>query len=709
MLRDPPLRYLIERQCARESRALITAAHVRPHSYSNTHTGAKRLMLRSRSLADHSNLRRRCAPAQARVRTGYGRIAIAALTAIAMAVLLLSRELSAAPPSPAPATTASTTADPQVKTIHTREIEFNVPFRIDPPDPASRRAVEVQLHVSVNGGNWKVESTAAPEEKVLRFRAHGDGQYAFMVRTRDDQGNLQPATPPAPEMIVVVDTDPPVLELVAERGAPGEIRARWRSSDPHLVAKSMRVEYQLGSAGAWLPVAVDNPKTTSTSAAGEATWIVDAAAKKINIQAHVLDEAHNIAKTLRTIDLAAASAEKGADWRPLGTPRESSNDVVTNWPGERTNDTLLGSGPPAMSNSFPGIDGPRPGAYDRTQYAGHKRSSRGPVGEMVLPREATPTHEILPPPAPETQLAQPGAETVLPVPGGPDVFDPPGGPNERRQPAPQTRRELDVFDDGPRLSQASEGTEPVAPGEAVPSGPPVGFVPRPTAAKVNDPTEESSDHPRMVKSERFELDYDVEEIGRAGVAKVEVWGTKNGGKTWESYGVDADNRSPITVKVDGEGLYGFRIVIESGAGLRGDAPRPGDKPDVWVGVDTTKPMVRITGAEVGIGLQAGDMVIRWDAHDARLAERPISIYYSTKAGGPWVTIATGLENSGRFVWRLDTDAPERVYLRIAVRDEAGNVEQYDTPDPVGLDPIRPKGRIRSVRPADAAMLNRPRM
>jgi hypothetical protein len=493
---------------------------------------------------------------------------------------------------------------------------------------------------------------------------------------------------------------------VAERGAPGEIRAHWRSSDPHLLPKSMRVEYQLGSAREWLPVAVDNPKTTATSAAGEAIWIVDASAKKINIQAQVLDEAGNVAKTLRTIDLAVASPDKGANWRPLGAEKEPANDVVTNWPGERTNDTLLGGGPPAMSNSFPGVDGPRPGKYDQRQYAGKTRRPSGPQGEVVLPRESVPQHEMLPAPAPETQLAQPGAETVLPIPSSPDVFDEPRGPTERRQAAPRTPRDVETLDDGPRLSQASDGTEPVAPGEAVPAGPPAGYAQRPTAAKVDRPAEDTSDHPRMVKSARFELEYDVEEVGRAGVAKVEVWGTKNNGRTWESYGIDADNHSPITVKVDGEGLYGFRIVIESGAGLRGDVPRPGDTPDVWVGVDTTKPMVRITGTEIGIGLQAGDIVIRWDAHDNKLlADRPISISYSTKPGGPWATIATGLENSGRFVWRLDTNAPDRVYLRIAVRDEAGNVEQYDTPDPVGLDPVRPKGRIRSVRPAEEAAMN----
>jgi hypothetical protein len=42
--------------------------------------------------------------------------------------------------------------------------------------------------------------------------------------------------------------------------------------------------------------------------------------------------------------------------------------------------------------------------------------------------------------------------------------------------------------------------------------------------------------------------------------------------------------------------------------------------------------------------------------------------------------------------------PERVLLRLEVRDEAGNVASFDTPNPVGLDRYRPSGRIRGVRP-----------
>src|SRR5690606_18090450 len=100
------------------------------------------------------------------------------------------------------------------------------------------------------------------------------------------------------------------------------------------------------------------------------------------------------------------------------------------------------------------------------------------------------------------------------------------------------------------------------------------------------------ERPRMVNSRSFELDYEVDAIGPSGIAKVELWGSRDGGRTWSSYGVDNDNRSPIRVNVEGEGLYGFRIAVQSGSGLGGQPPRSGDHPELWVGVDLTKPNVR---------------------------------------------------------------------------------------------------------------------
>ena len=76
----------------------------------------------------------------------------------------------------------------------------------------------------------------------------------------------------------------------------------------------------------------------------------------------------------------------------------------------------------------------------------------------------------------------------------------------------------------------------------------------------------------------------------------------------------------------------------------------------------------------------------------------LGYFFSDQPHGPWSPIAAELDASGSFAWRLDNRVPERVFLRVEARDEAGNVGVYETPDPISLDRQRPQGRIRGVRP-----------
>jgi hypothetical protein len=204
--------------------------------------------------------------------------------------------------------------------------------------------------------------------------------------------------------------------------------------------------------------------------------------------------------------------------------------------------------------------------------------------------------------------------------------------------------------------------------------------------------------PRMVNSRSFEMDYEIQSVGPSGIAKVELWGTRDAGRTWTSYGADNDSRSPMRVKVEGEGLYGFRISVQSGSGLGSPLPRSGDEPEVLILVDMTKPNVRLTDVQNGKGEHAGELLVRWEASDAGLTNRPVTLQYADNAAGPWTVIAANLEASGDYVWQPSDSAPDRVFLRLEARDEAGNIGVYESAQPVSLDRIRPEGRIRGVRP-----------
>ena len=117
------------------------------------------------------------------------------------------------------------------------------------------------------------------------------------------------------------------------------------------------------------------------------------------------------------------------------------------------------------------------------------------------------------------------------------------------------------------------------------------------------------ERPRMVNSRLFELEYDVDSVGPSGIGRVELWGTRDSGKTWRSFAANNNNRSPLLVSVDEEGIYGFRIVVTNGAGVGGMPPKSGDLPDLWIGVDLTKPTARIVSAQQGIDAEAGQLII----------------------------------------------------------------------------------------------------
>jgi hypothetical protein len=219
--------------------------------------------------------------------------------------------------------------------------------------------------------------------------------------------------------------------------------------------------------------------------------------------------------------------------------------------------------------------------------------------------------------------------------------------------------------------------------------------------KLSLPTGQFDQTMRMVGSRTFDVEYDLDSVGPWGVAKVELWGTYNQGKTWESYCVDQDNRSPVRVTVPKEGIYGFRILVDGANGASSPPPRSGDPPELMVRVDMKSPTAQLQPIERGQGNLVDHLVLRWTAGDDNLEPRPISLFYSSSAHGPWSTIAARLENTGQYFWRLQRHVPEQFYLRLEVRDTAGNLTIAQPQTPVTLERPQPTGRLRGVRPIDA--------
>jgi len=488
--------------------------------------------------------------------------------------------VAVAPPTAADAS-ASVRAAPEP--IATRQSLFAIPFQIDEPMDPSRRPVEVQLYVSADrGASWQLYSKAPPTRRQFVFRAAGDGEFWFLVRTLDQSGQLWPRENSGPELRVAVDTTPPKLELKAHQAGTGQIVTRWQIDESNFDPASLKIQYRTDNDTSWQSVALDRGHAASGDARGanEVAWMPPAGSRQIQIRAEVADKAGNPSVNHAHVDLLAS--------RPLET---SISPAGTSGAGPQRPDS---PGEPATTPSGP-----------------LTAQSNPPLQNQYIP------------------------------------------PAESKNQWSTT----------PEAGSLSPGRKP-----------------------------------QMVNSRRFELDYADESFGPSGVAKVELWATRDGGQTWGPFAVDDDGRSPMVVQVDQEGVYGFRIVPTSSTGVREHPPKAGDPPDVAVGVDLTQPTARILGVEPGTGPDSGRLVVRWQAADQMLADRPVSISVSENPSGPWTAIATGLENSGRYLWAVDGRAPGAIYVRLEVRDEAGNVAACETTESVAGDWARPSVRIRNVRP-----------
>ena len=202
---------------------------------------------------------------------------------------------------------------------------------------------------------------------------------------------------------------------------------------------------------------------------------------------------------------------------------------------------------------------------------------------------------------------------------------------------------------------------------------------------------------KSINSRRFLLNYNVDAIDPSGVGKVVLWVTRNGGQTWSSMATDNDNESPFPVQVDEDGEFGFRVVIHSKDGLVGRPPSRGDEPDMQIRIDTEAPTGKIVSVPYGSGNDVGRLVINWRANDSELRTKPIDLAYSTNGEGPWTDIEQGIRNTGSYSWKVGRDIPDRIFLRMAIHDAAGNTTIQKLTQAIDVSGLVPRGRINGVK------------
>jgi hypothetical protein len=531
---------------------------------------------------------------------------------------------------------------------------FAMPFQA----PADE-ALEVHLYCSEDRGQtWRLyerqkpPATAAgakPAGGQFQFRASRDGEYWFASRTVDPRRRYDPPKNMLPEMRVLIDTLEPKIDLVAEIGPSGEVKAAWKLFDENLRSQSLKLEFQTDPHGQWQPVAIDRARLNDQLAhiAGDVAWWPKDSSAEIAVRAEVRDAAGNVAVVNKRLALPAqaragnTAPEKRIASVPPAAERLPPTDASAN-----------AAGKPATPVSGPtGLPGNPPA--DPFSQRRRELEQSPPAGRSDLDNTRS-----------------------IPWPADPA----PGGASSETDFQQRAKRATLPTDFPTKDEAPSAQVQAPAEADSLPGG----------------------ERPRMTTSRRFRLDYDIEAVGPSGLGKVELWYTRDRGRSWHSKGYDADKQSPFDVEVESEGMYGFRILIENGDGLASRMPQPGDPADLWVTVDWSVPVARLTSAIYGVGVKAGQLEIGWKAEDANLTDRPITLSFSEQATGPWSTIAAGLENTGSYSWKVDPRIPERIFLRLEVRDEAGNVQVDQLREPISIEGLAPKGRIRGFKLEDDA-------
>lgn len=212
------------------------------------------------------------------------------------------------------------------------------------------------------------------------------------------------------------------------------------------------------------------------------------------------------------------------------------------------------------------------------------------------------------------------------------------------------------------------------------------------------PTEYRGRPLHLMRSRTFSWDYNFQTPADLhGPFRVELWITQDAGASWQRLAVDDDTLSPIAVTLPGDGLYGCRLEIVRDAPGEPIAPRAGETPSAWIGIDETPPQISQLDVGPAGDAAAGDFLIDYRCDDPLGLPESVRLSYSPHATGPWATIATAQPAAGRYRWRPHRSLPGRVFVRVEMPDAAGNIGESISAEPVTIRTARFVGTLGSPR------------
>ena len=536
--------------------------------------------------------------------------------------------------------------------FNSRSIKF--PIQFAPEKVKTIRKVE--LHVSNDGGQvWQLAAVAPPTQDTFTYAAPSDGRYWFHIVTEDLKGVKDPAnlTTEAPAMKVLFDSKAPAVNFTNAKRVGDEVTVEWKIEDQFPKDDATRVYFRPATATeGWQEVSLPaNSRNGVRFAPGVTGPIV--------VRITVADLAGNAGEGLKEVaGTSAVNAQASASLspHPMGTT------IPTVPPASSMATAAGGAIPP------PDFGPPLGGPIAPTPPPVATPPAIVPPSVLIAAPAVAPPITAVPPPA-----------SSLMIPSGPSL-------------APTSPTPVPTFDPRNTLTPASGSTH-------TPTGPVI-----------------EASRAQVINALRFDLNYQVEQRGPSGISRVDLWVTRDDGKTWVWWSQHEGREAALKVNLgtpsnsQPEGLYGFRLVPVSGAGLSDSTPIAGDAPDMRVIVDVAAPVVKIFPA-IADPNDPQALLLQWEATDKNFGDEPIALEWCEGATGPWRPVATNLTtdaphgvgvvtkrlpNTGRYSWHVPTGLPPRVYLKVTAKDAAGNTTEQVTREPILIDLMKPRAKITSI-------------
>ncbi|MFM7539956.1 MAG: hypothetical protein ACKO9Z_09885 [Planctomycetota bacterium] len=210
--------------------------------------------------------------------------------------------------------------------------------------------------------------------------------------------------------------------------------------------------------------------------------------------------------------------------------------------------------------------------------------------------------------------------------------------------------------------------------------------------------------PLQVVSKRpVRADIEITRVGPSGIGLIEIWATHDEGMTWSLAATESPQFIPgqrlsVPLPVSQEGLiHGFTLIVKSKAGLGRQPPARGESPAMRIELDSTFPEATLFSPQPDPGRKDG-LILTWKATDRNLTSQPIVLEWSDNREGPWNNIAgADLPNTGRYLWQVPASMPPAAFLRLSVKDQAGNVAIAQTQDPLLIDLNIPEVQVLGIQ------------